>query len=75
MDLEIIILSEVSQTKTNIICYHLYVESNKNLCIKQKQTQQISKPILRLPQVKLLGGGKKWEGWNNIYILLYKTDD
>ena len=28
MDLEIIILSEVSQTKTNIIC-HLYVEPKK----------------------------------------------
>ena len=27
MDLEIIILSEVSQTKTNIIGYHLHVES------------------------------------------------
>ena len=27
MDLEIIILSEVSQTKTDIIWYHLYVES------------------------------------------------
>ena len=30
MDLGIIILSEVSQTKTNIIWYHLYVESFKN---------------------------------------------
>ena len=29
MDLEIIILSEESQTKTNIIWYHLYVESKK----------------------------------------------
>ena len=29
MDLDIIILSE-SQTKTNIIRYHLYVESKKN---------------------------------------------
>ena len=29
MDLEIIILSEVRQRKTNII-YHLYVESKKN---------------------------------------------
>ena len=29
MNLEII-LSEVSQTKTNIICYHLYVEYKKN---------------------------------------------
>ena len=27
MDLEIIILNEVSQKKTNIIWYHLYVES------------------------------------------------
>ena len=30
MDLEIIILSEVSQTETNIIWYHLYVEFEKN---------------------------------------------
>ena len=39
MDLEIITLSEVSQTKTNIM-YHLYVESKKviqmNLFTKQK---------------------------------------
>ena len=42
MDLEIIILSEVSQTKTNIIWYHLYVESKKmiqmNLFTKQRLT-------------------------------------
>ena len=31
MDLEIIILSDVSQTKTNIIWYFLYVESKKML--------------------------------------------
>ena len=40
MNLEIIILSEVSQTKTNTIRYHLYVESKKkiqmNLFTKQK---------------------------------------
>ena len=30
MDLEINKLSEVSQRKTNIISYHLYVESKKN---------------------------------------------
>ena len=40
MDLEIIIVSEVSQRKTNIIRYCLYVESKKmvqmNLFIKQK---------------------------------------
>ena len=28
MDLEIIILNEINQTKTNIIRYHSYVESN-----------------------------------------------
>ena len=37
MDLEIVILSEVSQRKTNIICYRLYVESKKrSLYTKQK---------------------------------------
>ena len=40
LDLEIIILSEVSQRKTNIIWYHLYMESKKiiqmNLFKKQK---------------------------------------
>ena len=45
MNLEMVILSEVSQTKTNIICYHLYVESKKkmkqmNLFTKQKQTHR-----------------------------------
>ena len=29
MDLEIIILSEVSHTETNVIQYHLYVQSKK----------------------------------------------
>ena len=40
MDLEIVILSEVSQTQTNIIWSRLYVESKKwvqmNLLTKQK---------------------------------------
>ena len=30
MDLEIVILSEVSQTETSIIWYHLHVKSKKN---------------------------------------------
>ena len=54
MDLEIIILSEVSQTKTNAICYHLYVESKKriqmNLFTKQEIDSQTSKTNLRLPK-------------------------
>ena len=45
MELEIIILSKVSQRKTNTI-YHLYVKSSKkviqmNLLTKQKQTQTL----------------------------------
>ena len=40
MELEIIILSDVSQKKTSIIWYYLYMESikmiQKNLFIKQK---------------------------------------
>ena len=45
MELEIIILSNVSQRKTNTI-YHLYVKSSKkviqmNLLTKQKQTQTL----------------------------------
>ena len=40
MDLEGIMLSEISQTKTNTVCYHLYDEiKNKRMYItKQKQT-------------------------------------
>ena len=49
MDLEIITLCKVSQTKTNIIWYHLYVESFKKLQInsleKQKQTHRYRKQI------------------------------
>ena len=45
MDLEIVILSEVSQTKTNIIYYHLDVESDirikMNLFTKQKQNYRL----------------------------------
>ena len=37
MDLEIIILSEVSRTKTNIIRYHLHEESKKKKKKKKKQ--------------------------------------
>ena len=43
IDLEITILSEVRQTKTNIILYCLYVQSKKmvqiNLVTKQKSSQ------------------------------------
>ena len=42
MDLEIIMLGEVSQTDTNIVCYHLHVEKNTvNFFAEQKQTQRL----------------------------------
>ena len=57
MDLEIIILSEVSQKKTNIL-YHLCVESKKmiqmNLFTKQKQTHR---------QRKQTYGYRRGKGW------------
>ena len=60
MDLEIIILSEVSQTKTSII-YHLYVESKKiiqmNLFIKQRQTYRHRKQSYGYQREKGREGG------------------
>ena len=48
MDLEIIILSEVSQTEKDL-WYHLYVESKKmiqmSLFTKEKQTHRLQKQI------------------------------
>ena len=59
MDLESIILSEVNQTKTNII-YHLYMESNKNdteeLIYKTERNSRITKPILWFTIDKNIGG-------------------
>ena len=61
MDLEIIILSEVSQTKTNII-YCLYVESKKKidtneLIYRTEIDSQTQKAKLWLPKGKGRGGG------------------
>ena len=60
MDLELITLSEVSQTKTNIIPYHLYVESKKKdtneLIYKTETDSQTLETNLRLPKGKRVGG-------------------
>ena len=60
MDLEIIMLSEVSQTVcTNITCYPLYVESKKEyselICRAQSDSQTLKN--LRLPKETGCGGG------------------
>ena len=44
MDLEIIILNEVSQRKTNSIWYHLYVESKKKKRYKWTYIQNRNRP-------------------------------
>ena len=38
MDLEGIMLREISQRKTNIVCYKLYVEPKKYKKLKEKNT-------------------------------------
>ena len=58
MDLEIFILSEVRQRKTNI--YHLYVESKEmihmNLFTKQKQTHRHRRQTYGHQRGKVWGG-------------------
>ena len=78
MDLKIIILSEVSQTKTNIIWGHSYVESNflkkrtkrNELIYKTETDLQISKTILWLPK-----GKQTWRGRDeHTHTTIYKID-
>ena len=60
MDIEMIILSEVSQTKINVI-YQFYVESNKNytkeLIHKTETNLKILKVNVRLSMGKCWGKG------------------
>ena len=73
VDLERIILSEVSQTKTNIVWYHLFVESKamiqmhlftkKKLAHRHRKQKWLSKGKN--------GGERDWEVGINRYILLY----
>ena len=67
MDLEIIILSEVRQRKTNIIWYYLYVESNKKndtneLIYKTETDSQISKSNLQYQRGNVGGSDKLGDG-------------
>ena len=75
MDLMVIILSEVSQTKTNIMWYHLHVESNTKWC---RQTYLQNRNRLTDFENELLvtkgqqwGVEITWEFGINIYTLLY----
>ena len=62
MNLEMIVLGEVSQRKTNIIWYRLYVESKKmiqmNLFTEQKQTHRLRKQTYGYQSEKGVGRDK-----------------
>ena len=50
MDIEIVILGEVNQAKTNTTCYHLHVESKNmvqvNLLTKQNQVTDVKNNLI-----------------------------
>ena len=64
MDTEIIVLSEVSQGKTNII-YHLYVESNENdtkqLIYKTDTNSHFKIKAMVTTEETVAGGGGRGE--------------
>ena len=71
MDLEGIMLSEISQRKTNTICYHLYVESKKYIKLvnktKKRQTYRYREQTLsagRGKEGQYRGREKKGLLWN-----------
>ena len=72
MDLESITLSEVNQTKTNIMGYRLYVESLKNdkIILFPEINSQTKKINLWVPKGKERGG-INWEFGINIHTLIY----
>ena len=83
MDPEIITLSEVSQKRqTNIIWYHLYVESKKkktkhtNLFTKQKETHRHSKQTYGYQRGKRWGRDKLggWDQHIPTITYIYKTE-
>ena len=68
MQLEITILSEISQRERQISWYQLYVESNKNdtkeLIYKIETHSQISKSNVELLEDKLWQGRDKLGEWD-----------
>ena len=62
MDLESIMLRELSQGKTNTLCYHLYVES------KKKQTNIYNKTEIEIQRINLClsMGNRKGEGQDRV---------
>ena len=60
MDLEIVILSQVSQRKTDIVWYHLYMQSKKNeLIYKTNRLTNIENKLMVIKQDRWVGGGRE----------------
>ena len=60
MDLEIVILSQVSQTKTDIVWYHLYMQSKKNeLIYKTNRLTNIENKLMVIKRDRWVGGGRE----------------
>ena len=70
MGLEIIVLSEVSHRKENIIWYHLYVES-KNKLYKWSYLQNKSRLTDIENKLMVTKRNSDWGEGINIYTLLY----
>ena len=89
MDLEIFVLSEVSQTKTNIIWCHLYVESkigHKWTYLQNRNRLTDTEDRLVVAKGERDGRGMDWEfrisrckllytEWINNKVLLYSTEN
>ena len=72
--MEIIILSEVSQRKTNITWYHLYAipkkqNDTREPIYKEKQTHRLRE--LTVTKREGCGGGIDWEFGTGVYTLLF----
>ena len=74
-DLEIIILCDVSQTKTNIIWYSLYVDAKKRY---KGAYLQNGNRVTDIENKLMATGGKgrriNWEVEMDIYTMIYKMD-
>ena len=74
MNLQNIMLSEISQTETDEYCYHLYVNlksrTNEYIC-KTETASQIQKTNIRLPKGRGEGRGANQGYGINIFKLLY----
>ena len=67
MDLEMVILSAANQTKTNIILYHLYVESKSMIQINTKNRKRLTDIKNKLIVTKEEAGRNKLGVWDQLH--------